>query len=146
MANVIPSFYVDGVHSPLSNFYAFEFVVSGKTYATVEHYFQAMKTVDLTEREKLRLTHGPGTVKKMGRRVQLRTDWEAIKLQVMRTALMHKFEINNPMGECLLGTGDAWLVEGNNWGDRFWGAVDGQGENWLGHLLMARRAELRALA
>lgn len=43
-----------------------------------------------------------------------------------------------------MATDDAELVEGNTWGDRYWGVVDGVGENRLGKLLMERRAELRA--
>ena len=32
------------------------------------------------------------------------------------------------------------LVEGNYWGDTFWGICNGEGTNWLGILLMAERA------
>ena len=43
----------------------------------------------------------------------------------------------------LLATGDAYLEEGNTWGDRIWGTVDGQGENRLGKILMQVRDEAR---
>lgn len=145
MTNVIDSFYVDGVHSELSNFYVSNTVVDGLMYQTMEHYFQAMKTVDLTAREYIRGSSSPGVAKRAGRACDLRGDWEAIKLGVMRRGLMHKFDLHTPEGEFLLETGDAMLIEGNTWGDRYWGAVNGQGENWLGCLLMARRAELRYL-
>lgn len=61
---------------------------------------------------------------------------------VMRSVLRAKF---TPGGECarlLLLTGEALLVEGNTWGDAFWGVCDGVGSNVLGKLLMDRRAEL----
>lgn len=143
--DVISSFYGAGVHTQLSNFYPWEMPVDGLLWPTVEHYFQAMKTTDASLRETIRFAGSPSQAKKLGRHLPLRSDWEAIKIPVMRRALMHKFEANNEMGEYLLSTGNALLIEGNTWGDRFWGAVDNQGENWLGGLLMMRRAELRAL-
>lgn len=143
MADVIETFYQDGVHTPLSNFYVSDTVIDGIKYATVEHYFQAMKTVDLSQRDGIVNASSPGIAKRLGRTCTLRGDWEAVKLAVMRYALQHKFD-DNEFGQYLLDTGDALLVEGNNWGDRYWGAVNGQGQNWLGCLLMARRAELRA--
>ena len=140
---IVESFYVDGVHSPYSNCYVFRFAVDGVEYDTMEHYFQCMKTLDSNGRQFIREASSPGQAKRRGRGCVLRTDWEAAKIGVMRRGLAHKFELNNEMGQYLLASGDDYLVEGNNWGDRFWGAVNGYGENWLGHLLMARRAELR---
>ena len=140
---VIDSFQVDGVHIEPSNFFVFRFAVDGVEYDTMEHYFQCMKTLDPVEREKIRTAATPGKAKREGRKCALRPDWEAVKIPVMRRGLLHKFEYGNEMGDWLLATGDAYIVEGNTWGDRFWGAVNGYGENWLGHLLMARRAELR---
>ena len=34
------------------------------------------------------------------------------------------------------------LEEGNNWGDKYWGTVEGEGKNMLGKLLMKVRAIL----
>ena len=131
-------------HSPLSNFSAHGIVdAAGSPWDTVEHYYQAMKTLDGNEQERIRLTPKPGSAKRMGRRVELRPDWEAVKLKVMRYALSLKFTTESEAGKYLLSTGDEILVEGNDWGDRFWGVDGGVGENWLGVLLMARRAELR---
>lgn len=47
------------------------------------------------------------------------------------------------MSETIDSTGDVELVEGNWWGDRFWGVCDGVGENRLGRCLMEVRKELR---
>lgn len=143
MAEIIDSFYVNGVHTELSNFHVSETVIDGKTYQTLEHWFQCMKTVDVTAREDIRLAATPGQAKRLGRKCALRGDWEAVKISVMRKGLLHKFDIGTSFGSYLLQTGDAFLIEGNTWGDRFWGQVNGEGQNWLGHLLMARRAELR---
>ena len=38
-----------------------------------------------------------------------------------------KAKFTDPMlAEMLLATGDAELIEGNNWGDCYWGRVDGE--------------------
>ena len=52
---------------------------------------------------------------------------------------------NEDLKQRLLATGDKRLVEGNTWGDTFWG-VDlrsGRGENQLGRILMRVREELK---
>lgn len=137
------------VHSPLSNFSASPMEIHGVTWPTVEHYFQGMKTQRDEEREAIRAAPTPGQAKHLGGarsgRCHLRANWEEIKIPVMRMGLRHKFVPSNADGRYLLNTGNALLIEGNDWGDKFWGCVRGLGENWLGHLLMARRAEIRYL-
>ena len=63
--------------------------------------------------------------------------------EVMRGLLARKFAPGTELAARLLATGDAQLVEGNTWGDRFWGVCRGQGRNQLGQLLMERRDQLR---
>ena len=43
----------------------------------------------------------------------------------------------------LLETGNEHLEEGNTWGDRIWGTVNGVGQNRLGKILMRVREELK---
>ena len=43
----------------------------------------------------------------------------------------------------LLDTGDAILIEGNDWGDRYWGVCDGVGQNKLGLILMGLRKKMK---
>lgn len=59
----------------------------------------------------------------------------------MRDLLDLKFA-DPALAALLLATGDADLVEGNDWGDRFWGVCDGAGANMLGRLLMELRTRL----
>ncbi len=125
---------------PISNI-----TIQGQLWMTVEHYFQGMKTLDPQVRERIRMAPTPGKAKALGRGCRLRANWEEIKIPVMRMALRNKFLPTNSDGRYLLNTGNALLLEGNDWGDKYWGVVNGQGENWLGHLLMARRAEIRYL-
>jgi hypothetical protein len=62
----------------------------------------------------------------------------------MLELLRQKFYYDRKLYEALLGTGDALLIEGNNWGDTFWGQVNGQGSNMLGTMLMLVRGEIAA--
>lgn len=142
MSNEINLF--KGEYSFLSNFKKCEVEFEGITYPSVEHAFQAAKTLDCEER--LKFTKGsPVTVKGMGRRLKLRSDWEDVKDSVMHTCLKSKFQ-NPELREKLLATGDAVLIEGNNHGDRYWGMVNGEGKNRLGMLLMKVRDEIKGNA
>jgi ribA/ribD-fused uncharacterized protein len=110
-------------------------------YPTAEHAFQALKSEDPAVRARIAEAHSPGAAKGMGRRVTLRPDWETIKIVVMKIVVSQKFNDNPYLAEKLLATGTAKLVEGNTWGDKFWGVdlATGEGENWLGELLMEVR-------
>ena len=125
----------------LSNYYPQEIEFEGITYPTNEHFFQAMKTLDINQRRAIANASTPGLAKKMGRSVSLRPDWEDIKDDVMLEGLYRKFT-NDELAEWLLDTGDEELVEGNWWGDRYWGVCNGIGQNKLGKLLMKVREEL----
>lgn len=131
-----------GEYRFLSNFFPASCMLDGIRYPTVEHAYQAAKTVE----EDLKLIIGSATsagkAKECGQRVSLREDWEDIKLEVMETCLRSKFR-NPKMKYLLKQTGDAILEEGNTWGDTFWGICDGEGENHLGRLLMKIRKELQ---
>jgi ribA/ribD-fused uncharacterized protein len=134
-----------GPYRFLSNFHPVTVVFEGKQYPSVEHAYQAAKTLDPDERVKFQdPTLTAAGAKKLGRRVALREDWDTdTKLFVMRKLLAEKFAPGTVLGEHLMGTYPAFIAEGNWWGDTFWGICRGDGENWLGQLLMARRQELR---
>ncbi len=131
-----------GEYRFLSNFYPAEVGLGGRTWPTVEHAYQASKTNLEQQREMISLAKTPGEAKRLGRHVCLRYGWEETKLNVMLHLLRGKFD-NPEMKKKLLSTGDAELIEGNTWGDRFWGVCNGEGENNLGKLLMRVRDELR---
>jgi ribA/ribD-fused uncharacterized protein len=125
----------------LSNFYPASVRLDDLTYPTVEHAFQAAKTTEPRLRRAVRDVATPGIAKKMGRSLLLRPDWESMKLDVMLDLLRQKFG-HSTLHDLILKTGEAKLIEGNTWGDRFWGQVDGEGTNHLGRLLMQVRGEL----
>jgi ribA/ribD-fused uncharacterized protein len=128
----------------LSNFHPAPVLYCGKGYPSVENAYQAAKTNNPDRRVAFQ-TCTAGQAKKMGRRVGLRPDWESIKLGVMLELLRQKFE-HNPLRAMLLETKDATLIEGNTWGDQYWGVCAGVGENHLGKLLMQIRSELQTAA
>lgn len=126
----------------LSNFWPAQVVFAGISYPTVEHAYQAAKSDVQSEREAICLAKTPGDAKRLGKRVTMRKDWNAVKLDVMLDLLRQKFAIPTLRAK-LLATGDLMLVEGNPWGDYFWGVCRGKGENHLGRLLMGVRSEIK---
>lgn len=142
--------YFDDFEGPnpyafLSNFYLSRVTILGRTYPTGEHAFAAFKALPGTKaHDIIRLAPTPGRAKAFGRATYLRPDWENVKYDVMRVVLRAKFAPGSELAAQLMDTGNALLVEGTTWNDKVWGvALPGKrGRNWLGHLLMARRAEL----
>lgn len=128
-----------GEYDFLSNFYETDVYLDGELYPSVEHAFQAAKTTNPKEREKVRLAKTPGWAKRIGRSVKLIENWEGIKESIMEELLRSKFDNNELIREKLLATGEVFLEEGNTWRDREWGVYNGQGKNKLGFLLMKVR-------
>lgn len=124
----------------LSNFYEAPVTWNGLTYLNNEAAFQSAKT--FSDRECF-TNLDPSSAKKLGRRVQLRDDWEDVKNDIMYEICKAKFSQNIELKKKLLATGDKHLEEGNTWGDKIWGTVNGIGENRLGKILMKIREELR---
>lgn len=142
---VPPITYFRGNYAFLSNFYHAPVTYRGKHYANNEAAFQAQKTIHTKEQKKFCLPYltDPAKAKSLGRQVTLRSDWDSIKLQCMYEICMCKFMQHTELRQALIATGDCLLVEGNTWGDRFWGQVGGIGENHLGIILMDVREKLR---
>lgn len=128
----------------LSNFWPAPVKLDGVEYPTVEHAYQAAKTFDPHQREVIRGLPKPGQAKRAGRAFKARPDWPAVKVDVMLDLLRQKFRRRSRLAHHLEITGDAELIEGNTWGDYFWGVCEGRGANALGNLLMKVRAENRA--
>lgn len=131
-----------GEYRWLSNFHEAPIVYMGKTYKTTEHMYQALKTLDEKQRLVIESAEKAGEAKRLGddpNTCTMRPNWNIIRIKVMFMAVLCKFTQHADLAEKLLATGDAVLEEGNNWGDEFWGVVDGRGMNWLGTLLMTVR-------
>ncbi|WP_111860725.1 NADAR family protein [Acinetobacter sp. CFCC 10889] len=127
-----------------SNFAHFPIKLDGKIWHTTEHYFQAQKFADVQYQEKIRAEKSPMIAARLGRdrKQKLRKDWESVKNNVMKKALLAKFSQHEDLKILLLSTGDAKLVEHTE-NDAYWGdGGDGQGKNYLGILLMQVREEI----
>lgn len=126
----------------LSNFAEYPVTYRGLTFRNNEAAFQAMKLMD-PEKWKSFTHLPPNEAKAKGRRVPLRPDWEEVKDEIMYEIVLAKFTQHPDLKQKLLETGDAELVEGNTWGDTYWGVCRGRGKNKLGKILMRVRQELR---
>lgn len=116
----------------------------------VETWYQSYKTLDLEEREKVKKMK-PGDAKRWSHTIEVRPDWEDIKVDIMKELVLFKFENDEELKQKLLNTGDAELIEGNTWHDNFWGACicercsNKEKKNTLGKILMEVREKLRNL-
>ena len=131
----------------LSNFYPSYVKYEGLRYPTSENAYQAAKTLHPDVRRHF-LHISPGEAKKLGRKVPLRPFWDDTRLQIMAQIVTLKFEGDEGLAKMLIDTYPQKLVEGNTWGDKFWGVVYNpremkwEGENHLGRILMRVRKGL----
>lgn len=148
MADEDDAILFSGLHEAygyFSNFATYPITLGGKTWPTVEHYFQAQKFAGTEHEEAIRLVSSAMMAARMGRsrKRPLRADWERVKDDVMYLAVRAKFGQHEQLRRALLTTGEARIVE-HRARDAYWGdGPDGFGKNMLGLLLMRVRAELR---
>jgi ribA/ribD-fused uncharacterized protein len=122
--------------------------MDGQTFPTVEHAYQAAKSPSFNQRAQIAALDTPKAAKAAGRRIKRPANWFEVNLGIMEDLVRQKFTRHADLREKLLATGDAELVEGNVWNDRFFGMIwDNQksqwvGENHLGKILMKVRSEL----
>lgn len=135
----------------LSNFWESPTIISGHTWKTTEHFYQAQKCADPEDFHKILELETPGQAKRAGARTKARADWDLIKTSVMRIASFSKFSQSLELAMMLVNTGDEEIVELNHWHDNFWGqctcdvCVDNPdviGQNNLGKILMEVREHL----
>ncbi|AOR78551.1 hypothetical protein BES08_07020 [Novosphingobium resinovorum] len=141
MGGCVTSF--TGAHRFLSNFWPAAVSLDHIIYPTVEHAYQAAKSVEPAKRAIVRMMPNPAMARTAGRRLGVRRDWVAVKVEVMRHLLEQKFAAGSHLADALDATGEMLLEEGNTWGDRFWGVYGGTGANTLGRMLMAIRTKNR---
>lgn len=145
-----------GRYEFLSNFYPATVHYDGITYPSAEHAYQAAKCLDdavITATPKcwetglelkfaIAAEWSPGKVKRMGKKLPLRPDWEQVKLDIMLQIVTLKFK-DEHLAAMLKRTAPCTLIEGNNWGDTYWGIDAAKGGlNMLGKVLMHVRGNL----
>ena len=128
-----------GEYAFLSNFYPVEVELDTIMFPTVEHAYQAAKSDDWDERAKMSLIPTAGQAKREGQKFKLKQDWHLHKRRIMEDLLIQKFK-HPELRALLMATEDHDLVEGNYWGDTYWGIYNGKGHNYLGMLLMSIRS------
>lgn len=131
-----------GPYRWLSNFWPAVIILDGYVYPSVENAYQAAKFRP-EHRDAFRLIR-PGQAK-LAAKGKEPPDWVLRRVPVMRYLIEQKFMHGSNLGCMLLDTGDAKIVEGNRWGDQFWGVCNGKGINTLGQLIMEQRTYLRSL-
>ena len=142
-----PILKFEGQYRFLSNFWFAQVQLDGVYYPSVEHAYQAAKTLDPELRKPF---YGPdtsaGDAKRMGKELAIRPDWNEVRLGIMEDLVRQKFE-HSILQNRLLSTAPGMLIEGNYWHDQFWGDCncvkhkDIPGENNLGKILMKVRDE-----
>lgn len=131
----------------LSNYYECPVTYEGITYQNAEAAFQAQK-VEAYE-DKLRFKNlNPAAAKALGRKVDLRFDWEIVKDRYMYEIVKTKFVQNQFLKEKLIKTAPHELIEGTTgWHDNIWGSCECpkckniKSLNKLGKILMKVRQE-----
>ncbi len=128
--------------------------IGGKTtilppmeFSSTEQAYMAWKTTDQSLRLKIQ-NMSPGDAKKETHKEDFptRPDYSNEgRLSIMRELNQQKYSRRNPQLRAkLIGTGQIPLIEGNTWGDIFFGfdLTKGQGANHLGRILMDIRSEI----
>jgi len=134
----------NGKYFFLSNFFPCHINYEGIIYPSTEHAFQAAKTLDIGKRRTISVLKTAREAKAYGRKIPLRTDWEGSKVHIIYKLCHLKF-IQSELKQQLLSTGKEQLIEGNTWGDAFWGVCNGKGKNYLGKILMHIRGRLKIM-
>lgn len=132
----------------LSNFYPSTIILFPHAFKSmqivfpcVENAYQALKTDDLEVRKQMALMT-PTKAKRFGRQLTLSPHWDSMKVGLMHDLLLQKFQIPD-LREALFATKGFELIEGNYWGDTFWGVCNGVGQNHLGKILMRIRDAIK---
>lgn len=131
-----------GYYRFLSNFHKCVIHFDNHVFSATENAYMYAKMPDSGQQGELAeelLVCEPSRAKKIGREVQLRGDWDKIKLDVMSAVCFDKFYRHLDLRKELLATGHKYLEETNHWNDVFWGICDGKGKNNLGKVLMGIR-------
>ena len=136
-----PILRFDGDYRFLSNFWPAPVRMNHLDYPSVEHAYQAGKHSLTSFREQIR-RGSAAEAKKLGKLNTPPQWYETKALPLMEDLVFQKFR-HWSLRKQLLATGDAEIVEGNHWGDRFWGKDGGEGQNHLGRILMDTREKVK---
>lgn len=129
-----------GEYRWLSNFWPCPIIYDGMVFNSVEAAYQAAKAESDEVRREFECLSAK-EAKKKGQTIEIRPNWNEVKDKTMYEICRNKFDQNPELKEKLLATGETKLIEGNDWGDTYWGVCNGEGKNMLGKTLMRLRSE-----
>lgn len=120
-------------NSWLSNFYPLQITIDNITYPSVENYYQAYKSIDISTRLEF-INMSAVDARRKGKNEPVRSDWNSLKELIMRKGLEEKYK-NPELLALLLSTKNEKLVHLSPW-DMFWGVDnDLNGNNILGKMI-----------
>lgn len=128
-----------------SNFSSFMLFWQGKLYPTSEHAYHSEKFEDEDLKEQIRSALSAHDAVKLAHANtdKYRSDWDDIKLNIMKEILRAKINQHTYVKKKLLESGDKELVE-DSWRDSYWGwGPNKNGQNHLGKLWMELRDEFK---
>lgn len=149
-----------GHYKPFSNFYYApvpwgDYVTSPRYWSCNEVPYQLAKTLSAAQRVEGICAYlsedsgNPAKIKAWGKdpaRCTLQKGWKTneggLSIDVMRMLVGSKFTLHANLRALLLETKEGYLEETNTWGDTFFGVCRGNGQNWMGRILMQIRGEL----
>ncbi|MES3004961.1 MAG: NADAR family protein [Patescibacteria group bacterium] len=138
-------FFYENEYYVFSNFSSFAIDWKGKTYMTSEHVYHSEKFDNENIKEEIRDTksaHDAMLVARLHKDKQV-SNWDEIKLNVMKSILIQKVLQHPYVKEKLLESGGKELVE-DSWRDDFWGwGPNKNGQNHLGKIWMEVRDEFK---
>lgn len=128
-----------GEYRWLSNFVECDIEYNGFIYPSVENAYQAAKMKYKEDSLKFLIVTS-GQAKRLAKTLPMRDDWGKLKIYYMREFLIQKFS-QKPYKELLMNTCGLDIIEGNRWGDKYWGVClkTNNGQNNLGKLIMGIR-------
>lgn len=140
----------DPKYKCFSNFHLVNINFKGLSFTSSEAAWQAQKAIS-EEIKRSFQNLSPSQAKKLGRQINLRSDWEEVKYNLMVEVCYAKFSQHQGLKAILLSTGQEELVENTTgWHDNIWGNCECpeckniQGQNLLGKALMEVRKKLQA--
>lgn len=134
-----------GEYGYLATYSNYGFFKDGVFWKTSEHYYQAQKFIDYNTKIRIQNAETPKIASVIGRdrNLNLRSDWEEVKQDVMFDAVYYKFKQNKDILQKLLNTGDAKIIEATV-KENYWGCgPNNDGQNNYGKILVKVREKLR---
>lgn len=134
-----------GEYGYLATYSNYGFFKDGVFWKTSEHYYQAQKFMDSDTKIRIQNAETPKIASTIGRdrKLNLRSDWEEVKQDVMFDAVYYKFKQNRDILQKLLDTGNARIVEATV-KENYWGCgPNNDGQNNYGKILIKVREKLR---